>query len=319
VSAALASDYAATNLAAYGELALPLSSRLKLTASLRSERRHADYRDSDGLQSSPTDAMLGGQLSLGYTLREGLTQYVALSRGYKAGGFSIGEQVPESRRLFDPEYLWNLESGLRFESRERRAQAQLTVFYMRRKDQQVSSSFQLDRNDPLTFVQFTDNASAGENLGLEAQLGWRPTQHLQFGAGLALLRTRFIGYVYDDGEEVHDLNGRALPHAPEYQYNLSAEYRAPRGLYARADLQGMASFFFSTSNEERAPARRLVNLRMGYAMSRWDASVWARNLFNSPYATRGFFFGNEPPDFTPKRYVQQGDPRQLGATITVRF
>jgi hypothetical protein len=34
---------------------------------------------------------------------------------------------------------------------------------------------------------------------------------------------------------------------------------------------------------------------------------------------RGFFFGIEPPDFIAKRYVQPGDPRQLGFTFTWSF
>ena len=34
---------------------------------------------------------------------------------------------------------------------------------------------------------------------------------------------------------------------------------------------------------------------------------------------RGFYFGNEPPEFTDKRYVQSGDPRHAGITVTYTF
>jgi iron complex outermembrane receptor protein len=313
------SDYAATNLAAYGELGLPLSARLKLTASLRAERRNADYHDSDDLRSRPVANMLGGQLSLNLQLREGLSQYVALSRGYKAGGFNIGTQVPDSRRLFDPEFLWNVETGLRLHDPARRMDAQATLFYMRRKDQQVRTSFQSDPSDPLTFVQLTDNASAGENYGLEAQVAWRPVEHLQLAAGTALLKTRFIGYRYVNDDVVLDLDGRAQPHAPAYQYNLSADYHSPRGPFARVDLQGVAAFHYSADDAARSQPYRIVNLRVGYETARWSASLWTRNLFDASYAMRGFFFGNEPPDYTPTHYVQRGDPRQVGATFTVRY
>jgi hypothetical protein len=37
------------------------------------------------------------------------------------------------------------------------------------------------------------------------------------------------------------------------------------------------------------------------------------------YATRGFFFGNEPPDFEPRRYIDNGDPRQVGVTVSIDF
>ncbi|MEO7774632.1 MAG: TonB-dependent receptor plug domain-containing protein [Steroidobacteraceae bacterium] len=315
VARALLSDYASTNLAAYGEVELPLTARLAATLGVRGERRSASYEDSAGLREDPVDEMIGGALALTMQWQKSFSQYITLSRGYKAGGFNIGTAVPEERRLFQPEYLWNLETGVRMHSDDRRFAAQASLFYMRRYDQQVYTSLQLDPDNPLDFVQITDNASGGENRGLEAESSLRLTPRLTLGAGVALLHTRFIGYRFGE----LDLDGRAQAHAPEYQYNFSAEYRAPRGWFARADLQGMAEFYFDTSNDQRSQSYRVVNLRAGIDSRNWSASVWTRNLLNAPYQTRGFFFGNEPPDFIPTRYVQQGDPRQLGATITVRF
>ena len=34
---------------------------------------------------------------------------------------------------------------------------------------------------------------------------------------------------------------------------------------------------------------------------------------------RGFFFGNEPPDFPASLYVRRGDPRQIGVTFEMLF
>ena len=78
-------------------------------------------------------------------------------------------------------------------------------------------------------------------------------------------------------------------------------------------------FFFSASHDERAPSRRLVNLRLGWERERWQATIYARNLLDERYAVRGFFFANEPPDWIPKRYTQNGDPRQVGARISFRL
>ncbi|HVN99716.1 MAG TPA: hypothetical protein VMT49_06730, partial [Steroidobacteraceae bacterium] len=66
----------------------------------------------------------------------------------------------------------------------------------------------------------------------------------------------------------------------------------------------------------RADRRTLVNLRAGWRRQRWTASLWARNLFNERYAVDGFYFGDEPPDFPPKLYLQNGDPRQAGITVS---
>ena len=76
---------------------------------------------------------------------------------------------------------------------------------------------------------------------------------------------------------------------------------------------------FSASDNERESAATFVNLRVGYEAQRWAAWLWGTNVLDEEYSQRGFFFGNEPPDFTPRRYTQAGDPRQLGATFLYRF
>ncbi|NDE02243.1 MAG: TonB-dependent receptor, partial [Gammaproteobacteria bacterium] len=94
------------------------------------------------------------------------------------------------------------------------------------------------------------------------------------------------------------------------------EYRRPQGWFARADLQRVAGFFFSDSHDQRAQPYTLLNLRAGYATPRWSVDVWVRNALDEQYSQRGFFFGNEPPDFPDKLYVQQADPRVAGMTVS---
>jgi outer membrane receptor protein involved in Fe transport len=187
---------------------------------------------------------------------------------------------------------------------------------MRRHNEQVSASFQSDPGDPLTFVLFTDNADSGENYGLESSLTWAAGRGLSFGGALGVLETRYIGYEFND---MRSLSGREQAHAPQYQLTLTGEYRSARGVLARLDAQRVDDFYFDTSHDERAPARTVVNLKVGVERERWAASLWARNLFDEHYAVRGFFFGNEPPDFTARRYVQPGDPRQVGVTFNYSF
>ena len=42
-------------------------------------------------------------------------------------------------------------------------------------------------------------------------------------------------------------------------------------------------------------------------------------MLDEDYAVRGFYFGNEPPDFTPQLYTRNGDPRHVGLTLRYRF
>ena len=47
--------------------------------------------------------------------------------------------------------------------------------------------------------------------------------------------------------------------------------------------------------------------------------AWARNLADTAYDKRVFFFGNEEPDYPPRRYTSRADPRQAGVTLSRLF
>jgi iron complex outermembrane receptor protein len=308
------SEYRATNLAAYGEVEWRLGERTVLAAGARAEQRSADYLDSDGTAFSPDETMFGASLSLRHALSERHTLYTRLARGYKAGGFNIGEALPVDLLTYDTETLHNLELGMRSANADATWTYDVALFYMRRYDQQVPTGVQLVPGDPLTFVQFTDNAAGGENFGLESTLTWRPHASLLVDLRAALLETNYLDYAVGD----RDLDGREQPHAPQYQFNLGLEYRRA-GFFARADLAGLDDFYFDDSHDERAPSRVVTNLKAGVSGKHWRAEVWVRNLFDEYYSQRGFWFGLEPPDYPPTRYAQAGDPRHFGITLAYDF
>ena len=141
---------------------------------------------------------------------------------------------------------------------------------------------------------------------------WRVQPSLLLGATLGLLESEYLDYSYG----TRDLDGREQAAAPPYQYSLSAEWNAGRGWMARADVAGCASYYFDTSHDQKSNPYVLVNLKGGYAAERWSILAWARNVFDEAYAVRGFYFGLEPPDYSDKLYIQRGDPRLVGVTVT---
>ncbi|HEX7417449.1 MAG TPA: TonB-dependent receptor plug domain-containing protein [Steroidobacteraceae bacterium] len=312
----LVSDYHSRNTAGYGQLDVQLTPRGSLSMGLRGEHRHALYLDSQGSDFDPGETMWGGHVSYEFTWSPQRRIYATLSRGYKAGGFNIGALVPVERRQFSAEYLWNLESGFTLRTADARLESTWALFYMRREHEQVPTSFQLDPANPASFLFITDNAARGENFGVEGSVRWHASERLEFDATLGLLHTRYIGYQFSDQDGFHNLDGRAQAHAPPYQYSISALWHHPSGLFARADLQGVDAFYYDASNEQKSNPYFLANVKLGYENPHWSATAWARNLFNTTYAMRGFFFNNLPVDAPPQRYVQLGDPRQFGVTLT---
>ena len=316
-SSELDSRYGATNVALYGSLDADLGPRSKLSVGLRVERRSADYQDSSDVATpfpQEINDMVGGNLSWMLDTGQGEHFYTTLARGYKGGGFNIGSQILSEQRGFAPETLWSLESGIKYARAGDPLQLQTDIFYMRREHMQVYLSEQLQQNNPLAYVFFTQNAADGENFGLESEGSYRLSEHWQLSGSAALLHTRYLGV--SGVFESLGIDGRAQPFAPNYEASLALEYTTQSGLFARLDSHAIGSFYYYTSDAQASGSYHLENLRVGYRHDSWTASIWLRNLFNERYAQNGFYFGLIPPNYPNQAFLQLGDPRQVGLTIS---
>ena len=308
------SDYDATNFAAFGRYDHDIGNASRVSFGLRAERRTTDYGDTAGLIADPAESMFGGELTFIHYHSDSITSFVSLSKGYKAGGFNLG-LVPDDRREFGAEELWNLEAGIKSSLLDGILLLNAAIFVSRRDDQQVRTSFQLIPGDPASFVFFTDNAAKGETVGFEADIRWTPSDAWMVYANIGLLDASFDKF---ETPQV-DLSGRAQAHAPDYTLAVGASYRHPSGVFARIDMSARDDFYFDVSHDQISDPYELVNARLGYQASSWSVNLWARNLFDEKYAVRGFYFGNEPPDFPNTLYTRLGDPRQMGVTFAKDF
>jgi outer membrane receptor protein involved in Fe transport len=319
-SSALVSDYRATNLAFYGSLDGDLTASSTVSGGLRVERRVARYADSADLLTpfpAQTNHMVGGNLSWDAKIGDGEHVYATLARGYKGGGFNIGSQILSEQRSFGPEALWSVETGLKLTAADSPLALQADVFYMRRRNMQVYLSEQLQQNNPLDYVFYTQNASGGENFGFEGQGAYRLGQRWQMSGSASLLRTRYLDVT--GLFSTLDLDGRAQPFAPSYKLAAAVEYRDPAGWFARLDASAMGSFYYYTSDAQASRAYHLENLRVGFSRGPWTASVWVRNLLDARYAQNGFYFGLIPPNYPNQAFLDLGDPRQVGITFTYQL
>ncbi|MEE4185760.1 MAG: TonB-dependent receptor, partial [Gammaproteobacteria bacterium] len=323
----ISSQFQSRTVAVFAGIDSRLTQRLSLAAGLRLERWSANYQDSvvdnvvaPGVTArnrfSPTEPLLGGHLSLMFDWDATTRSYLRLARGFKAGGFNPslaalgGSPVNVS---YDPEALWNLELGLKGATNGGRLSYELAAFGMLRDNAQLSQSAQAVANDPNTFVFTTDNGDA-RVLGLEASVVFTVGAGLDLHGSLGLLDSRI-----DRWQVRPEVEGRDLAHAPGYTANLGASWSGPAGWSARLDITAVDAFYFDISNDQRSGAYQLTNLRVTKSWASWAVALWARNLFDKDYATRGFFFGNEPPAFAPALYTRFGDPRQVGLTLDYNF
>lgn len=312
----LDSDYASINSAAFAQLEQDLDSENTLSSAFRLENRSAHYFNSRAEDFSPDDMMLGGQIALSHQLNKQNKLYSLISRGYKAGGFNIGSNIPEDSREFSPEYLWNLESGLKSSLFENALETRIALFYDWRRELQAKSALQNDPSDPLAFTFVTQNAARGYNMGSEAEVAWALNQRLKLISNVGLLRAKFTEFEGADGAR---LDGRDQSDAPSWQYSNALRFQILDNLFTRAEVTAKDRFYFDDAHDQRSFAYELFNASIGWNNQSWAVTLWGKNLFNRNYAVRGFFFGNEPPDFPDKLYIQRGDPRTFGLTINYFF
>jgi iron complex outermembrane receptor protein len=305
VNDSFGSNYEASNVALFGQYDHDLTDTTKLSSGLRIEYRSTEYADTAGLLAGPAETMWGGELSLSRELRDSVDVYASVSKGYKAGGFNLG-LVPPGRRDFDTENMVTIEAGIKSRLQDGRLQVNAAIFHNRRNDQQVRTSVQLVPGDPASFVFFTDNVGEGEALGFETEVRWIAADDWEFYGTVGLIDATLE-------------SGREMAHAPTFTFAAGIAYRNPNGFYARLDATAKDAFYFDVSHDTKSEPFELLNARVGYEGESWLVSLWARNLFDKNYAVRGFYFGNEPPDFPNTLYTRLGDPRQIGITIEKRF
>ena len=320
----VSSQYVSRSGALYGQLDGDWGARTRWSLGVRGERRTSHYNDTTTNLDAPTtandfapaDDLWGAHVSLDTRIADGQHVYALISRGYKAGGFNLSPGLPPSQLQFAPESAVNFEVGHKAQLQDARLRIDTSLFYMSRHSEQVLTSDQLDPSNPNTFTFYTGNAKSGYNYGLESTLAWAAASRLELGGSLGLLRTLYRGFV-QNGVELPD---RALPHAPGWQAAVNATWRDPRGPYARLDVTGMGAFYYDLPpNETRSQAYGLVNGKLGWQNQRYEIYVWGRNLLNRDYTVRGFYFGDEPPDFPNKLYTQLGEPRNWGVHVTVQY
>ncbi|QKK04064.1 MAG: TonB-dependent receptor [Pseudomonadota bacterium] len=325
------SDFETENRAVYGQLDVPLARDLVLKAGLRYEQRDADYLDSDGARFRPEEGLWGGRLALQYRTSGGHLLYALASRGYKAGGVNSDSTIPDAQREFDTETLWNYELGMKGRFWGGRVDLRAALFFQDREDVQTQQSLVVPIEGgicPCRFIEFKTNATAGRSYGLEVESNWWISRSLQVFGSLGLLDSRFDGFlnfshVDADPEtgQPFDMDGRDLPHAPNYMFAAGAVFQMTDRWYLRTEIEGKDAFFFSSRHQTRSDAYELLHARLGYRTGRWEVAVWARNITDETIKERGFgSFGNDPrKGYAVEPYFQFGEPRTVGVTARYDF
>ena len=215
---------------------------------------------------------------------------------------------------YEPESLINYEIGINNYLTSLDTYLDLVIFFSDRKDQQVLISTQVDPQDPNTFLYLTRNAAEGNNFGAELSIKKDFSDSFNLFFDLGLLKTKIKNYASRP-----DLEGREQAHAPSYSFSTGISWNISQQLEFILDLTGKSDFYYSDSHDNKSDSYVLTNMNLTYTAKRIKYNLWIRNLFDEYYSLRGFYFGNEPPNFEDSLYERHGDPRNLGLSIQYVF
>ena len=305
------SYYQSENVSLFGSINYSFTDSLQLSLGLRREDWKANYNDTFEEKFRPSNMMNGGKISL-IKNTENSNLFASIARGYKQGGFNLGLGLGSSNVniIYDPEYLLNYEVGINTKSLDSRIRFSAVLFYSDREDQQVLISTQVDPSDPNTFSFLTKNAAEGVNYGLELNVNYEINDSLNIYTRIGLLETEIKNW-----KSRSDLEGREQAHAPKNSYSLGLNWSLNQNSFLRIDTVGKSKFYYSDSHDNKSRSYALTNLSLGYKFDQLEVSLWMRNVFNKYYSVRGFYFGNEPPNFEATLYERHGDPRHFGLSL----
>jgi outer membrane receptor protein involved in Fe transport len=195
---------------------------------------------------------------------------------------------------------------------------------MIRNNIQINLSSQYDGN-PNTFYYYTANASNGYNYGLNFDYLYDISGSFNGYLKIGLLETMINSYEYSIQNEIIQNPSRQGAHAPSYTYSFGfTKYYEQFNISASA--VGKDSFYYDYSYDKKSKPYSTINTSIGYTVNKnIDLSVWAKNILNTKYTVRGFYFslkpidlnenGNYYDDDNSELYKSYGEPLTIGVSL----
>lgn len=316
------------NIAAFGEVTVPLTEKLRWMTGLRATHERKNFNGTfigrtgvvpslpvfleDGTQNYD---FVTGRTGLTYDITPTLAAYATIARGEKPGGYSIYNQFAAygiATSPYDSAETWSYEIGLRGRPFSDMLEISASAFYNDTSNEQLftynpgSGRFDIQNADTRTY-------------GAEFEARLRPADPLLITGTLALLNTRITS------ADSSSLIGNEAPYAPSLTASLAAEYRVLLTLghisgtaFLRAEYQYVGSRTIDPANSRDLEDYSLANLRAGWQHPQYDLYAYVENLTNEGYTLSAYQAGTTA-NGTPVFAGVPGKGRSFGGGARVRF
>lgn len=329
--------------AAFGQVSYKIVPSLELQVGARFTHDLEQSPSGDGVNIGPgvvfvpaagshTDDVATGKVALNWTANDDNFFYAFAAKGFKSGGFDFGFPSPQ----FQPEVVWDYEVGWKSYFLDRHIRTQLGGFWNTYQNLQVTVINPVSGNSSLS------NIGQSTIKGFEAQAEGRFGGFRVDGAAsyvdstlgsISLVNARLLpgggavnlgpqcapgvpaGGCFNYLPTIVSVSGRANPYAPQWTYNIGAEYTFD--LAGGASLTPRLNYSYQGSQwttlieapaTDLLPAYGLLNATLTYRKADWRVEAFGSNLANKVYVI-GQSGNNQ----------FYGAPRQFGLRVSRAF
>ena len=305
---------------AFASIGYSLSDAFTVTGGIRYNKDKRDYSNNragffgaigNGAAKVDEDNFTW-DVSAKYAVSPEVNLYARAARGYRAPSIQgralfVFSTVQDSISTAKSETIDSYEVGLKSRFMDNRAGFNLTGFYYRLKDAQLTAVGGASNAARLL------NVAKVDGYGFEAEFDIRPVDALTLTAGVSYnnteirdpnARTAICGSgctILDPitAPGIANINGNPLPQAPKWTANWTARYAVPVGngeLYAFTDwaYRSKINFFLYDSVEYSDDNLLEGGLRVGYSFNdkKYDVAAFVRNITDDQSAVGGIDFNN---------------------------
>ncbi len=274
------------------------------------------------------------KFGLTWMLDDGLGNiYGLVSKGYRMGGYNIqmfsdilqtdlnANQLKAMRGDYDvehttqdydnieetisykPEESWNFELGTHLNLFDGRLHADLSLFYMKIRNQQLSVM-----SPGYNYGRIMTNAGKSHSCGMELALRGRAFDNqLEWGTSYAFTNAKFDEYdTYEDNY---------VPFVPQHSFSLMADYHVSRFTIG-ANLMGQGKIWWNEANTFSQKFYAVLGAHADYDFGPVVVSLWGRNLTDTKFNTFAIMSSAARGEHY---FAQRANPLQVGMDVAVHF
>ena len=332
-------DQQLTSWAIFTQETFHISDRFRVTAGFRWSKDDKDILHSQVLNlgapgcrdqrsveewSEPT-----GKIGADFNVSEDALLYASFSRGFKSGGYNVGQ----CGNTYDPEYVNAYEAGFKSSWLDNTIRLNVAAFYNDYTDYQARQF--------INNASIISNAADAETYGVEFETTWAPIEPLRFDFNLSYLTAVYKTFIVDDpmntqlgtiqcpdsptGVLCQDAQSNSLPRAPKWKIGAAAQYDFElggaggltlRGEYAFTDTQYHDVFesFFAKQKGYSIGNLRAIWRAPDSVMPGLSLQAYVENIGDQDYVTV-----HAPNATTGSTISNFGPPRTWGVQVNYKW